>query len=465
MKKAIIAVSIFLLLFSFAPSAFAAGNSEVTIVIDSRKVESDVPPFMDKGRVLLPVRAIFEALDGKVYWDPVERRVTGFKGAKSVDLYIGQNEAIIAGNKTVVLDVSAQLVGGRTFVPVRFIAESLGSTVEWDGVNRVVRITTSKTPVVQDIADLINPEVVLITTDSSQGSGFIWNKDGDIVTAHHVVDQAEWVKVKTADKKEYDATVVTADSVYDLAIVRLVGASGDFPYVQWSNDMQNVSVGEQVVAIGSPQGFENSTSTGVVSAKRDIDGLQYFQIDAAISPGSSGGPLMDYFGRVIGVNVATYIGAQNLNFAVPIDYIEYMVHRPDEKRRMAYIDFVEAEKTWMESYNELVDVEQQAYTFAKAGNYNAAIKLFEDTILPGWDQLYDEVGEFNVKSEEVLEAAFAFLDVISDMYYRTEAYYDYLLSSDHGDYELYELYFDDSLETISDYESLRTTMEEKYPNS
>lgn len=106
-----------------------------TIAVDGKILYCDVEPFIEKGRVMVPLRPIFDALGGRLNWFPEEKRITGFKGAYSINLIIGNNTAYIAGSKQVTLDVPAKIVGGRTFVPLRFLSESLGSTVGWDEQN------------------------------------------------------------------------------------------------------------------------------------------------------------------------------------------------------------------------------------------------------------------------------------------------------------------------------------------
>jgi serine protease Do len=155
------------------------------------------------------------------------------------------------------------------------------------------------------------------------GSGFIISADGLILTNAHVVDDADEVTVKLTDKREFTAKVLGVDTTTDIAVLRI--AARDLPYVK-IGDSRVTKVGEWVVAIGQPFGFENTVTSGIVSAKsRSLPGDSYvpfIQTDAAVNPGNSGGPLFNLKGEVIGVNSQIFSrsgGFQGLAFAVPID--------------------------------------------------------------------------------------------------------------------------------------------------
>jgi serine protease Do len=155
------------------------------------------------------------------------------------------------------------------------------------------------------------------------GSGFILTPDGVIVTNAHVVDDADEVTVKLTDRREFTAKVLGVDKTTDVAVIK-IPATG-LPYVK-IGDPKTTKVGEWVVAIGQPFGFENTVTAGIVSAKsRSLPGDSYvpfIQTDAAVNPGNSGGPLFNLRGEVIGVNSQIFSrsgGFQGLAFAVPID--------------------------------------------------------------------------------------------------------------------------------------------------
>ena len=159
-----------------------------------------------------------------------------------------------------------------------------------------------------------------------EGSGFIVSPDGYIVTNAHVVDGANQVTVKLTDRREFTAKVVGADKRTDIALLKI--AATNLPAVDLSNP-PSVKPGEWVIAIGSPFGFENSVSAGIVSGiHRALPGGQmtpFIQTDVAVNPGNSGGPLVNAAGQVVGVNSQIYSrsgGFMGLSFAIPAKVAE-----------------------------------------------------------------------------------------------------------------------------------------------
>jgi serine protease Do len=155
------------------------------------------------------------------------------------------------------------------------------------------------------------------------GSGFIVKSDGVVLTNAHVVSDADEVTVKLTDKREFKAKVIGVDKPSDVAVLKI--DAKDLPTVS-IGDPKLSRVGEWVVAIGSPFGFENTVTAGIVSAKSrtlpDEGYVPFLQTDVAINPGNSGGPLFNLRGEVIGINSQIYSrsgGYQGLSFAIPID--------------------------------------------------------------------------------------------------------------------------------------------------
>ncbi|MBN3754071.1 DegQ family serine endoprotease [Paraburkholderia sp. Tr-20389] len=158
---------------------------------------------------------------------------------------------------------------------------------------------------------------------ASLGSGFIVSSDGYVLTNAHVVDGANVVTVKLTDKREYKAKVVGADKQSDVAVLKI--DAKDLPTVKIGDPRQS-KVGQWVVAIGSPYGFDNTVTSGIISAKSrslpDENYTPFIQTDVPVNPGNSGGPLFNLQGEVIGINSMIYSqtgGFQGLSFAIPIN--------------------------------------------------------------------------------------------------------------------------------------------------
>ncbi len=200
-----------------------------------------------------------------------------------------------------------------------------------------------------EIFEKVSPSVVYITNKRFQrdlfsfnvweipqgtGSGFLWDDMGHIVTNFHVIYQADEVEVRMQDGKSYDAQIVGADPDHDLAVLRINALNLNIPPVMIGIS-KDLRVGQKVVAIGNPFGLDSTLTTGVISALgRTIQAMtkryihDVIQTDAAINPGNSGGPLLDSFGRLIGVNTAIISpsGAYSgVGFAVPVDTVNLIV--------------------------------------------------------------------------------------------------------------------------------------------
>jgi serine protease Do len=155
----------------------------------------------------------------------------------------------------------------------------------------------------------------------SLGSGFIIDKAGFVVTNNHVIEDADQIKVKLNDQREFDAKIVGRDPNTDIALLKIESGE-DLPAVKLG-DSDALEVGQWVLAIGSPFGLEHTVTAGIVSAKGRVIGSgpydDFIQTDASINPGNSGGPLLNLKGEVIGINTAIVASGQGIGFAIPIN--------------------------------------------------------------------------------------------------------------------------------------------------
>ena len=167
---------------------------------------------------------------------------------------------------------------------------------------------------------------------NSLGSGVLVGADGLIVTNAHVVKGADEIRVVLADRREYEAKLITQDERYDLALLRIESSDEKFPFLEL-RDSDSIEVGDVVLAIGNPFGLNQTVTSGIVSAvARSAGGINdsnfFLQTDAAINPGNSGGALVALDGRLIGINTAIYSqsgGSVGIGFATPSNIVERMI--------------------------------------------------------------------------------------------------------------------------------------------
>ena len=216
----------------------------------------------------------------------------------------------------------------------------------------VVRINTSRT-VTSQVPDAFNdpffrqffgsqlPSGPQKQVERGIGSGFIIGADGRILTNAHVVSGADTVDVTLKDGRKFKGKVMGADPVTDVAVVKI--QANNLPTVTLGNSDQ-LRAGEWAIAIGNPLGFDNTVTSGIISATGRSSSavgvpdkrVQFIQTDAAINPGNSGGPLLNSRGQVVGMNTAIIQGAQGIGFAIPINTAQHIATQLEATGKVAH---------------------------------------------------------------------------------------------------------------------------------
>ncbi|MDN4066678.1 trypsin-like peptidase domain-containing protein [Paenibacillus vini] len=356
-------VSILIILVLFFPSAAVAANkpssNKMQIFLDDKELIFQNAPLVYEGNTMVPFRSLFEALGVSVIYDGPSKTIRAQKGNTTVNLTLGQNVAFV-DNTAVKLSVSPLVVKGNTYVPLRFVSQSFDYSITLQGkqiflaspsmVNTPSSILSppqsSSSTVSQDLtAEQIgefSDRVVYIEALNSNGeayasgSGVIVGSDGEIITNFHVIEGSSSVRIYFSSSDSVVTSFVTIyDKERDLALLK-VGKAG-LPKVS-IGDSSKLKLGEAVVAIGSPLGFTNSLSSGVVSTPlRMVDGSRFIQMTAPIDHGSSGGALFNMRGELVGVTTALIESSANLNLAIPSEDIKAFLSKPRNSQLLTSI--------------------------------------------------------------------------------------------------------------------------------
>jgi S1-C subfamily serine protease len=307
-------------------------DDSVHIQIDGILMDSADTPFIENGRVLIPLRAVVEYLSGTIHWYPDEQQIIGFRGARGFDLTIGASRANLSDGSVYELDVPAKIVASRTYVPLRFVSEAMGCQIEWDGEERTVRIATVMVEAKKEVEELAAPTLLMVTTDQNTGSGFFYSKDGQVITTADLVEEAEWIKVTTGDGTEYMAEPLVVDHVFNLAKLRVKREAGEiFPVFRYFDDFLGLVGDERVFALGSPLLMDSPASAGMISAKSPSSGqpgsINTYRVTAAITEDNKGGPLVKENGALIGVNCYAEQDGKTVSYSIPVEYVFEMRNR------------------------------------------------------------------------------------------------------------------------------------------
>lgn len=207
-------------------------------------------------------------------------------------------------------------------------------TLEEKGTISLFKHNNPAVVYISTIKHVINPYTLDIRAiPSGTGTGFIWDKQGHIITNYHVVRESRTARVRLANQKTYTAKVIGKSKRHDIAVLKLDNIK-QLPNSIQPGTSKNLMVGQKVYAIGNPFGLDHTLTTGIISAlgrtisDSNIDMDDLIQTDAAINPGNSGGPLLDSAGRLIGMNVAIYSpsgASAGIGFAIPVEKINRVV--------------------------------------------------------------------------------------------------------------------------------------------
>ena len=212
------------------------------------------------------------------------------------------------------------------------VTPSVSQSVTPSVTNTITTVITSTFANINAVDVIKNLQPMVVRLDiigpgfTAGGSGFFIDARGYIITAQHVIDRATSITVTIMDGSTFKATVINSDSHRDLALIKLTTTRNNFPVVTLGNSA-NVLLGEDVITAGFPMGSNLpgpvTFNKGIISAIRNVDGLDYIQIDATVNPGNSGGCVVDSTGSVIGIVDAGIVPAlqdiEDLNLAIPID--------------------------------------------------------------------------------------------------------------------------------------------------
>ena len=242
------------------------------------------------------------------------------------------------------VDTDGVLINDRTYVPLRAVSEATGAEVSWDGNSKSAFVNFSEDGTVAKLVEQVSPSVVTIvgnyassdlsvqySNPTMHGTGVVYKSNGYIITNAHVVKDIKNLTVVLNSGDLYPGVVLFSDEDADLAIVKIekIGMSP----IQFAKK-DNILSGNTAIAIGTPisLSMRNTVTKGIVSGVDvGIEGSYYklIQTDAAISPGNSGGPLVNIRGELIGINSSKYASANidNIGFAIPVDTVNYVINQ------------------------------------------------------------------------------------------------------------------------------------------
>ena len=294
--------------------------------------------------------------------------------------------------------------------------------LDWSKIKEPYQSTKEEKPIenLPSLIKRIKPSVVVVFTYDDKGeplkfgSGFFISQNGDVVTNYHVIEESSFAEVKCSDGKTFPISYIVAEDEQN-DIIRL---SVDIPskYVYpLSLTTTLPEIGERIIVYGSPLGLEKTVSDGIVSAIREVSDYEKFiQITAPISPGSSGSPVLNMKGEVIGIATFQFVEGQNLNFAIPSERIAILNLVKDEKIFTTEESFEQEKEE--KDFDYIIDAYDKALYFIEKSEYKKALVFLsiatETKILTFKKQVYYQIGRCNDELGNYFEAIEAYKNAI-----------------------------------------------------
>jgi S1-C subfamily serine protease len=278
---------------TISPSEAASGTKKV-LTRRGKRLEVIMPPGVKTGTVV----KLSDAL----------QITDGYQGDILVQIKVKSGKRAI---------LTTTILSGLFIILVIFVLGRYFPLNFGGGTGNNKKLSTS------EIANKISPSVVYIETTYVAGTGIIIDARGYLLTNNHVVEKVDYATVQLPSGVKVQAEVLYRWQTLDLALLKC--PDGTYPYLPIGS-LEKPSLGDDVIAIGYPSGFElggsASISKGIISALRTVDGVEYIQTDAAVNPGSSGGPLVNVYGEVIGIVTWGIVETEGMNFAVAVNGVK-----------------------------------------------------------------------------------------------------------------------------------------------
>ena len=257
---------------------------------------------------------------------------------------------------------------------------------------------------IREVVEKTNSSVVTIKSSTGVGSGVLISPEGRIATNYHVIEEGNNFEVVLSDGEIYrDIDVIELDVVRDIAILKIHGFDLNSAAL---GDSNSLSVGDELIVIGSPKGFSQSVSRGILSAKRSIedDGYTLYQTDAAISPGSSGGGVFNVDSKLVGLVVSKAFDAEGVNFFIPINYVQGLqesIERLSLNENSPLFSYLSGESIGLEDY---LSRSELTYSLIEDGSWVVELVIDEikqQVFLSSSDSWVDIFAFPNIEAEDI----------------------------------------------------------------